>query len=83
MPEISFAPPTLSVTRKVNQADSTETIQTVFDYTKFPDYNAAHFPIDYRVEALSASGPTVSIDVSVTPNVISIADMESVAVGNY
>ena len=84
MPEFSFATASLSISRQADQADSTEAIQTVtFDYTKFPGYDATHFPIAYSVVANGAGGPTVSIDASVTPNVIAITGMASIAVGNY
>ena len=84
MPEFSFATASQSISRQADQADSTEAIQTVtFDYTKFPDYDATHFPIAFSVVANGAGGPTVSIDASVTPNVIAITGMASIAVGNY
>ena len=85
MPEFSFATASQSISRQADQADSTEAIQTVtFDYSNFPSYDATNFPIAYSVNAVSAGlMPTVTIDTSVTPNVIAISGMASIVAGNY
>ena len=86
MPEISFATTgTHSITRYSGQADSTEAIQEVtYDKSRFPLYDSAHFPISYSVSAVSGgSMPTVSIDTSVSPYVLAITGMASIAAGDY
>ena len=55
-----------------------------YDYTKFPGYDSDHFPVAYSVSAVTGgSVPTVTIDTSVTPNVLAITDMASIAAGDY
>ena len=76
-----------TISRSVGQADSTEPIQTVtFDTTTFPDYDSSQFPLSYSVEPYGSSVGiplTVSIDTSVTPNVIAITVMDSAEAGTY
>ena len=86
LPDISFATTgTVSITRYPGQADSTEAILEVnYDKLRFPLYESAHFPISYSASAVSGgSVPTVTIDTSVTPNVLAITDMASIAAGDY
>ena len=86
LPDISFATTgTLTVSRWYGQADFTEALQGVdFDYTKYPSYDSAHFPVSYSVSAVTGgSVPTVTIDTSVSPNVLAITGMPLIAAGNY
>ena len=86
LPDISFASTgTLSINRYSSQADSTQAIQDVnYDKSRFPLYDSDNFPIAYSVVAVSSGSiPTVSIDTTISPNVLEITGMASIAAGDY
>ena len=77
-----FPSPTESITRALNQASSTQAIQSV---TMTPATPSPSCALTYTVVETSvvSSGATLTLDSSSSPSVINIPDLTGIAAGTY